>query len=182
VLIHAGDWMNSGRTQREARDFAEWWNAQPHVYKIFIGGNHDRYLQADKPLILSFFTDGIYLEDSAVTLDGVKFYGSPWTPEFYDWAFMYPRGDGDKYWSKIPDGVDVLITHGPPMGTLDTSVEFGAALGCKELAERVAELRPRAHIFGHIHGGYGIDGISHNVSICNESYRPVNQPHVIDLP
>lgn len=182
VLIHAGDWMNSGRHIQEALNFSQWWNRLPHKHKILIGGNHDIYLQIAPKMVLPLFENTQYLEDSSTEIDGVTFWGSPWSPEFMSWAFMYIRGKGNIYWDKIPNGIDVLVTHGPPKGTLDSSEEWGPGLGCEELAKRVSEVKPKVHIFGHIHYSHGVDGISRNVSICDENYRPFNEPHIIDLP
>jgi Icc-related predicted phosphoesterase len=91
-----------------------------------------------------------YLEDEAVTIDGVRFYGSPWQPEFMDWAFNLPRGEAlAAVWAKIPVGVDVLVTHGPPAGIGD--LVHGRSTGCAELRRRLDEVAPALHMFGHIH-------------------------------
>jgi len=153
---------------------------------VMIAGNHDwifeRYKDAPRAL-----KNIIYLEDSAVEIDGVKFWGSPHQPWFYDWAFNHPRNSTAlaRYWSLIPDDTDVLITHGPPFGILDLPFGKGESAGCELLLKRVKEVNPRAHIFGHIHGSYGQQRIGPtlfvNACLCNELYQPVNPPHVIDL-
>ena len=65
----------------------------------------------------------IIFEDELVELDGIRFYGSPWTPAFNDWAFNKSRAKIDKVWQNIPtdEHIHVLITHGPPKGILDIS-------------------------------------------------------------
>jgi len=188
VLLHAGDIMNCGYRVNEIRDFLSWFQKFPHKHKIFIAGNHDRYFEnypVDVRTLLKEFDDVIYLQDSSVVLDGIKFYGSAWTPFFCNWAFNVARGQEiKKVWDKIPEDTDVLMTHGPPYGYLD-QVNKGPYLGCEELAKRVLEVKPLCHVFGHIHDGYGTrveHGVSFiNASCCTERYQPINKPIIIDL-
>ena len=153
---------------------------------LMIAGNHDwvfeRYKGARE--VLKNIT---YLEDSGTQIEGIKFWGSPHQPWFYDWAFNHPR-NGEAlahYWSLIPDDTDVLITHGPPYGILDLPFGKQDSAGCELLLERVLQVNPRVHIFGHIHGSYGREQIGKtlfvNACLCNELYHAVNPPHVIDL-
>ena len=135
----------------------------------------------------ALLTHATYLEDQAVEIDGIRFYGSPFTPEFFEWAFMLPRGEALRAkWASIPDDVDVLITHGPPHGVLDATVR-GEPAGCEALALRIQDIAPRLHLFGHIHEGYGQSDDAAtgthfvNASICTFDYRPKNQPVVYDL-
>ena len=100
-------------------------------------------------------TNGVYLEDSAVELLGLKVYGSPWQPFYGGWAFNLHRGpDLAAMWAKIPDDITILVTHGPPEGILDRN-NWGENVGCRDLLGRVMELRPRLHVFGHIHEAAG---------------------------
>ncbi len=125
---------------------------------------------------------------SAVEIDGLKIYGSPWQPRFYDWAFNLNRGaELEEKWRLIPPDTDVLITHGPPHGILD-EVErqyYIENTGCEELRKRVEMICPKLHVFGHIHCGYGqIEKFGTefvNASNCDEEYNPVNLPVIIDL-
>jgi len=186
VLIHGGDFLSRGDVG-ELDDFAEWFMAQPHRYKVVIAGNHDRCLEADPLLAMCFDIPGVhYLSDSGVTLEGVSFWGSPWTPEFYNWSFMLPRGEAlAAKWQLIPQGTDVVITHGPPHGIGDACYD-GRRVGCEALAERLAVIKPRFHISGHIHEDYGtreVDGTTYiNASTCNFRYNPVNAPVVFEVP
>eukprot|EP01138_Halocafeteria_seosinensis_P015372 gb/GECG01015688.1/.p1 GENE.gb/GECG01015688.1/~~gb/GECG01015688.1/.p1 ORF type:complete len:257 (+),score=31.28 gb/GECG01015688.1/:1-771(+) len=133
--------------------------------------------------------DFTYLEDSACTLQGTnqKVWGSPWQPRFCDWAFNVQRGEEIRTkWDLIPDDTDILITHGPPHGILDMNDE-GQPCGCEELLRAVQErVKPRLHIFGHIHEGYGTysDGTTLfvNASTCTVEYQATNPPIVIDYP
>lgn len=100
--------------------------------------------------------DGVvYLNDSSVEIEGIKIWGSPITPWFNDWAFNRDRGSEiKKHWDLIPDDIDILVTHGPPFGILDETV-YGKRTGCEELLLRVYQVKPKYHIFGHIHKDYG---------------------------
>jgi Icc-related predicted phosphoesterase len=134
-------------------------------------------------------TNTIYLENDGITIDGVSFWGSPYTPEFLDWAFMYPRGKTAKrYWDQIPYGLDVLITHGPSRGILDQVAPGSEHLGCEELLKAVEAKKPKVHIFGHIDGGAGIfeNGTTRfvNAAYLNGRYMPLEPAgtvRIIDL-
>lgn len=187
VLIHAGDLTNRGSLS-DISSFAEWSKYLPHCHKLVIAGNHDFCFDPDHPKrlysakaaeILSE-SGWTYLKDETHVIDGTTFYGSPWQPWFYDWAFNLERGEEiAQVWKRIPNNTQVLITHGPPYGILDATSR-GKAVGCEELLKRVKSIRPRLHLFGHIHEAYGtkeIDGtIYGNASICSLDYHPVNQP------
>ena len=208
VLVFAGDFMMCGRKLSEVQKFASWFSNQPHKHKILIAGNHDHFMEHSLNVCLAQFANNVtYLQDGWCEINGWKFWGSPYQPEFCNWAFNVPRGEAiKKHWDLIPDDTDVLITHGPPEGVLDQMIpgvtERPAGypthfshpaehLGCEELRKVVDRVSPRVHIFGHIHGGYGHDKsldyylpkVTHfyNASICNEQYQPANAPHVIHL-
>ena len=188
VLIHAGDATSTGTSDEVAR-FLAWFACQPHRHKIFVAGNHDwlfhRYPDMSDQLLAEH--PGItYLQDSGTEIEGVKFWGSPWQPWFLDWAFNLPRRGPAlrEVWNKIPLGTDVLVTHGPPFGILD-QVHGGEHLGCEEMKIRLAVVKPRVHIFGHIHDGYGVaqsrTTTYANACTCTEAYRAWNRPIVLDL-
>uniref|UniRef100_A0A7N9DCI5 Calcineurin-like phosphoesterase domain-containing protein n=1 Tax=Macaca fascicularis TaxID=9541 RepID=A0A7N9DCI5_MACFA len=210
VLIHAGDFTELGLPS-EVKKFNEWLGSLPYEYKIVIAGNHeltfDQEFMADlikqdfyyfpsvsklKPEnyenVQSLLTNCIYLQDSEVTVRGFRIYGSPWQPWFYGWGFNLPRGQALlEKWNLIPEGVDILITHGPPLGFLDWVPKKMQRVGCVELLNTVQRrVQPRLHVFGHIHEGYGVmaDGTTTyvNASVCTVNYQPVNPPIVIDLP
>jgi len=177
VLVHAGDLMNSGYDPVDIWSFNDWLGKQPFENRIVIGGNHDRFFQNSPEQARGILTNAIYLENSGVTINGVSFWGSPYTPEFLNWAFMYPRGESArKYWDQIPQALDVLITHGPPFGILDQVDLVGEHLGCAELLKAVEVKKPKVHIFGHIHGGAGTfnNGVTRfiNAAYLNERYKP----------
>jgi Icc-related predicted phosphoesterase len=120
-----------------------------------------------------------------VIIDGTKFYGSPWQPWFYDWAFNLQRcPEIRSKWELIPEGIDILITHGPPYGIEDLTAR-GDKAGCHDLLEVVEKIKPRVHIFGHIHEGYGINAIDGttfiNANSYNHNYRRLNPPVVYEF-
>lgn len=188
VLVHAGDLTYSG-TPKEISKELKILKEKAKNYKriIVICGNHD-WLGEEIPHLMKQLCDdnGItYLCDSYIEVDDKIFYGSPYQPEFCDWAFNLPRGSElAAKWALMPDKVDILITHGPPKGILDQT-PYGERVGCDDLYRRVIEVRPELHVFGHIHHGYGIkhfNGITFvNAAICTEQYSPANKPIVIDL-
>ena len=199
LLIHAGDFMNSGYDKTDATEFFDWFDKiDNYDDKIFIAGNHDRIMQNEPEKMLGLLTGYKtieYLQDEQLTLyfdgpngdfpeDNVRIYGSPWQPEFYNWAFNLPR-NGEELkakWNAIPTNTDILITHGPAFGKLDdVEGRRGQHLGCELLAEHINTVaRPKIHVCGHIHSGYGyyFDGQTHyfNASILNERYNYTNKP------
>ena len=154
VLIHAGDLTGRGTRQAVTR-VADFLRAQPHRHKIVIAGNHD-FLFQDEPEAARSLMQGLtYLEDAEVLIDGVRIWGSPWQPWFHDWAFNLQRGsDIDAKWQLIPKGIDVLVTHGPPAGYGDRC-DDGQRVGCDDLLRHIERVRPRLHLFGHIHEDKG---------------------------
>jgi Icc-related predicted phosphoesterase len=192
VLIHAGDFCMGDRRGKikELSSFATWFAKQPHRHKIVIAGNHDwateAFMKEEAEWILrkDFFSTAHYLRDSEVTINGVKFYGSPWQPTFYDWAFNADRGPDIKTrWDKIPQDTKVLITHGPPMGILDRV--WNDIVGCADLTNAVARIKPKVHVFGHIHCGYGFKLFNgtqfYNAALCDEAYNLRNKPWEVNL-
>lgn len=188
VLIHAGDILRGYRPEQELEDFDAWLaeNSGKHRHRVVIAGNHDRMFQGRPSSARKRLKNAVYLENTAFEIEGIKFYGSPQTPEFMDWAFNVPRGEAiRRYWNSIPEDTNVLITHGPPMGILDMARPMGEHLGCDDLYDAVEQLGPLLHVFGHIHGGYGKHHqggtVFVNAAIMNEAYRPVNLPIVVDV-
>ena len=188
VLIHAGDATGEGLSV-EVKDFMDWFANQPHRTKILIAGNHDWFFQRN-PAMARHYLDahpGItYLQDSGIEVDGLKIWGSPWQPYYMNWAFNLLRNGSAirEAWGKIPLDTDILVTHGPPHGVMDTTAN-GDRVGCEELAIRLAEVKPLLHVFGHIHGGYGHverDETTYiNASNCTEDYEPINPPMVVRI-
>jgi len=184
ILIHAGDISSMGY-EHEITEFAKWYDGLNYDHKIFIAGNHDWGFQNNAEKVkgnLTGYKSIDYIQDELITIQDedkpeVKIWGSPWQPEFYSWAFNLPK-NGDELkakWDMIPEDVDILITHGPAWGFLDdVDGRRGDHLGCELLAEKIKAIKPKIHVCGHIHTGYGhyFDGHTHffNASLLNEQY------------
>lgn len=192
VLLYTGDWSNRG-SAIDAYNFASWLGKQPCKHKVVIAGNHDLFAEQNYDLTKRVFAENgcIYLMNEEVIVEGYKIYGSPFTPEFYNWSFMLARHEiYDKVWSKIPLDTDILLTHGPMYGVMDKvgriyGDEIDPHVGCKGLSKRISELNNlKLFVFGHIHPGYGfmptpsLPGLTKkvNASICNEKYQALNKP------
>ena len=127
-----------------------------------------------------------YLEDSSVEICGYKIYGSPWQPEFCDWAFNLPRGEElRKRWAAIPIDTDILLVHGPPAGHVDMTSRSGH-VGCEDLLEAIHQRCISTVVSGHLHPAYGTSAdevtLFINASTCTEQYNPTRAPIVFDLP
>jgi Icc-related predicted phosphoesterase len=158
ILVHAGDMLQHGSLD-ELERAADYLRALPHPIKIIVAGNHDVCLERRPAEARALLSDFIYLEDEAATASGLVFYGSPWQPMWRVWAFGAPRGaELASKWAKIPERVDVLVTHGPPYGYGDRITWKGRQrhVGCADLRARVEAAPPRFHLFGHIHQDRGL--------------------------
>ena len=190
ILIHAGDLTGRGYLN-EIDDFLKWFDKiDNYDTKIFIAGNHDFGFEDNPNQIKSLLTEYKtvdYLQDDLLLVgkgdyeDMVKVWGTPWQPEFHNWAFNLPRGEKLKEkWDMIPTNTDILITHGPPHGKLDYVPYSNMNVGCEELIKRVNEIKPKINVFGHIHEGYGyvFDGNTHfiNAAVLNGRYEFQNKP------
>lgn len=186
LLINCGDWTFVGKAS-EVNWSHGWLTRQANRYKavVWVAGNHDFDAEEWGPRIAEE-TGTIYLESTGCEVLGLKIWGSPYTPTFYDWHFMADRGnDIRKIWKQIPEGLDILITHGPPYGILDSSPGICGNVGCWDLLDIVRRQKPKYHCFGHIHGGYGTKVVGDttfiNCAICDEAYFPEHAPIVIDI-
>jgi len=186
MLIHAGDLCGHG-TEAEAVAFMKWFEEQPFTHKIFIAGNHDWFFQEYGATYISqLIPKNIhYLNDSGVEIEGFKIWGSPIQPEFFDWAFNRKRGaEINQHWKLIPKDTDILITHGPPFGILDRTLG-NMNVGCEMLLKKVNQIKPKLHVFGHIHEGYGLiekdNIIFANASTLNVNYQMTNSPIILEL-
>jgi len=190
ILIIAGDACNIGSVD-DVLLFNKWlqdiqaFDIFKHI--IFVAGNHDRLFEYDKNLARNFLDKRLlYLEDELVEIDGIKFYGTPWQLPFNNWAFNIPEDKLADKFARIPEGIDILITHSPPYGIMD-STPRNFKLGSKSLLDRVYKVRPKFHCFGHIHHGYGAykdkdyDIQFYNVSLLNEAYALANKPIIFEI-
>lgn len=199
MVIHSGDASNYRepfKNEPEMRQFLTWYEALPIKHKIYVAGNHDTSIERGLIDKMKFEELGItYLENEYVTIEGIKFFGSPHTPTFGDWAFMKARAKIGRVWDTIEEDTDVVIVHGPPKGALDLSYDRQNNLemcGCAALRKRVYNLNLKAILFGHIHNGkdirnFGVlhrDGMIYsNGSVCTDGKfgTLVNPGNIIEL-
>lgn len=214
IVIFCGD-MGSRGYRHEMENFLEWLqDTAPNSKKIFIAGNHDFFFDAnwfsrtnrealrhkrdnnlaenDVKEVLEKYKDIVYLEDSSFEYLGLKFWGSPITPWFHDWAFNRWEDEIEQYWTIIPSDIDILLTHGPAFGIGDLlhpqfrrhneNNNVGCPILLREIKERI---KPLVHAFGHIHEAYGIypavdasdvETLHINASCLDQDYKPVNPP------
>lgn len=187
ALLHCGDFSMSGTTD-EIVAFNTWLGKQTATHKLVIAGNHDKLFESNPERAKSLLTNATYLKDSGVTIGGLKFWGSPYTPTFFQWSFMKNRGDDIRAkWDLIPPDMTggVLITHGPPFGILDYSEYGKMRAGCEDLLEVVQRIKPAIHCFGHLHTSYGMvergGTVFLNAAILNDRYKIARQPWVVDI-
>jgi len=186
MLIVAGDVCLSGN-DNELASFDAFLERLPHRHKLFVAGNHDfPFAKVSTKEARALLKNATYLENSGMEIKGVKFWGSPWQPEFFNWAFNLPRGPQlAEIWAQIPHDTDVLVTHPPPYGILDR-INTGEHVGCEDLRRALQRVKPKTHVFGHIHEDRGVveqNGTTFiNACICNGLYVPVYAPIVFDLP
>ncbi|MDE6522699.1 MAG: metallophosphatase domain-containing protein [Muribaculaceae bacterium] len=173
-LVHSGDFTMTG-TESEALDFLNWLCDLPYKHKIFICGNHDDCLYDAN-------IDGLdnnvhYLCNSGVEIDGIKFYGVP--------MFMNDciTSRQNYNYANIPADTDILITHSPAYGILD--FDDNTHYGLKTLLERITTIKPKFHLFGHIHSMHGISQKNgtffSNGAIMNSDYTNLNMPNLIEI-
>jgi Icc-related predicted phosphoesterase len=188
ILVHSGDISYRGR-KWEVEEFIEWYASLPFKNKIMIAGNHDFLFETSPEIakdILDSMGSGItYLNDSGVELEGLKFWGSPVTPWFHNWAFNRIGDKINEHWDLIPNDINVLITHGPPYLTLDAT-KSGLRVGCSRLSNKIKDLTDlKVHVFGHIHEASGIvekNGVTYiNASILDLYYEVRNSPVILHL-
>lgn len=190
VLIHCGDFSH---TPQQVFSFCEWYSeVQGFDYRILIAGNHDGYVKTvgrDEFYKHCEEKGIIYLQDTSVVLHGIKFWGSPMSNEFGPWPFMASDLELDKYWQKIPDDTNVLITHGPAFGKCDDVHQDIAQpnVGSKTLEIKTRELKELTHHFvGHIHDSCGEiyedeHFLTYNACIMDSFFVPEGKPHTFEI-
>ena len=191
MLIHTGDISNIGKIN-EIEDFLSWFSNLEATYKIFIAGNHDflfdkkheRCLYKDLDIESIIPSNVIYLYNETIEIEGIKIFGSPYSPFFYNWAFNKYGIEIAPIWDNIQEGTDIILTHTPPKGILDYTFS-GDNAGCPYLRDKLLEIKPKINAFGHIHEAYGITEID-GVKYINSSFlytyseKDYNKPIVIN--
>ena len=193
ILIHAGDFSFQGKSL-EIQDFIEWLKDQPHKHKLWIAGNHEWGIE-DYPSnanVIDNEPNSTYIHDKVIEIEGLKFLGCNFTPEFNNWAFNLTERQSKIYWENAPEA-DVVVCHGPPYGILDSvtpEYKHHRPLGCIHFKNYLERVKPKVAIFGHIHGGFGHETIKwnddsetecFNVSVMNEQYQLTNPVTIIEI-
>lgn len=187
VLIHSGDMCDlvcgtPTTTAEQIKSLDRWFEKQDFKKIICVPGNHDKAIEMGH---LRRLHNAVILIDEHYEYEGVKFFGSPWTPPFFG-AFGKSEKDVEKVYDRIYDNVDVMITHGPPKGILDMTA-YGESIGSKALLKAVERVKPKLHVFGHVHYSYGkyFDLITtfYNASLAGFSISDVDKkpPLVFEL-
>jgi predicted phosphodiesterase len=188
IVIHAGDVCpdfgprtQTGSARQEAWLRKKWlpWvgNDLHRLYATF--GNHD---------FVSRHFGNPFFVDRSIERDGYKIWFSPWSNQFLQWAWMKEPAELAEVYAKIPDDVDVLVSHQPPYGYGDQvppqyiglNEDPEGHVGSKELLKTIERVAPKVVICGHIHNGRGTyqhrDTLIYNVSLVNEAYQRVYEP------
>jgi len=194
VLIHAGDFTKGKDLGlSETQDFLAWFSEQPYANLLFIAGNHELQLEQNPEQLqelLLMYPNVIYLHHKTITINNVEFYGSNYSNEFCNWAFMEDELELSKIWDNIPDTTNVLITHGPAYGCHDLINRFynrDPHVGSQSLTKRKQELvgTLKCHISGHIHEAYNISTANNLTNVCasvlDEHYTLKNKPILLEL-
>lgn len=184
VLIHSGDMVDGLDTHegiKNLRKISQWFGRLDFKKIICIAGNHDKIFES---AVITTVSNAVYLEDSYYEFEGVRFYGSPWTLPFYG-AFNASEPVLDNIYNKIQDPVDVLITHGPPKGILD-STSAGSSIGSTSLLTALNRIKPKLHIFGHVHYSTGLyhDNVTQfcNAAMAGKDFEfGSKKPFVFDI-
>jgi Icc-related predicted phosphoesterase len=194
LLIHAGDISSMGY-KHEIQEFCKWFDSLTNYsVVVFIAGNHDFGFEKrpeETMEIVNSYKWITYLQDSVLhfaseNIEIANIYGSPWQPEFHNWAFNLSKNglELEQKWNDIPDNTDILITHGPAFGYLDKIMGQYDNLGCELLTKRIKTIKPKIHVCGHIHSGYGyvFDGDTHfiNASVLDEQYQYTQKPLTVE--
>lgn len=187
VLVVAGDFTKDG-SMKDARSFRKWLKKQEFSEKLVIPGNHDQMFH-NKVNGEEFFDEANYISDKEKSVNGVKFYGFPWCPKIIPGMnsnYFISDKEIRRKSRQIPEDTDFLITHSPPKGYLDRTfllhpkIKFLRA-GSRSLYQRVREIQPSHHVFGHVHNSNGTlkhrETHFHNVSI--HKYRSENNSEAV---
>ena len=185
IFVHAGDFLGNGTLVEFLSFVNEIRDKIKYKYAILCPGNHDWICERDVSLCRGILNKNEFLLiDDAINLFNLKMYSCSYTPIFYDWAFMKKESELKEIFKRIPDDTDVLITHGPAYGILDKNYR-GNCCGSHALLERIQEVKPKLHIFGHIHQSYGkrkYRGTKYiNCSLLDDNYTMTNKPVIVEV-
>lgn len=187
MVISAGDggtYKNPHSCKPDLDKFLTWFNELPIKYKIYVPGNHDTAMEAEL-IEEEIYQEIFFLYHELIEIEGIRIFGSPYTPWFYNWAYNSTEEELEELWKDIPEGLELLVTHGPPKGILD-ECEDGYRAGCEHLLAEVIKTKPKYHIFGHIHEDGGKQEVHGdttfiNASVLNLMYNKSNNGKIITI-
>ena len=185
VLVYCGDFSGMG-TLQDIAVFNTFLLDHKDDYQeiLVVYGNHETASECNLAVSQALFTGCHVLTDEGITIDGVKFYGTPFTKTFYNWAFMKSEKDLVAVYDQIPKDTDVVIAHGPPYGILDQN-SWGEHCGSTAFLERMKVVKPKACIFGHIHASSGVIRLNEttyiNASLLDDNYAMAFKPRVLEI-
>lgn len=181
----AGTYKNPYINQAGVLDFIEWFESLKIKNKIWIAGSHDTSIEYGLINPKELCKTSVYLEHESKEIGGIKIFGSPWTPWFYDWAFNIPPDSEEDKWQEIPRDTDIIVTHGPCRGILDVVSFDNKHVGDEKLLQKVQEIKPHYHISGHIHQNSGIiqgnPTTFVNAAVVDDKYKLVNNGIIIEI-
>ena len=184
LLVHTGDFTFFNGSTLAIRDFNDWLGQLPHRSKVLIPGNHDSGFV--DPAFRELITEATLLINEGTVMQGLRIWSSPCTPN--DWGVFgaATAREREALFSRIPKNTDILITHGPPQGILDQSSQHGKPQGCDQLLAAVRRVRPRLHVFGHIHQQYGVldcaGTLFVNAALAGPDYAVMKRPVEFEMP
>ena len=189
MLISAGDggtYKNPHHCKPDMDRFLTWFNNLPIEHKVYIPGNHDTAMEAGM-IEEEMYQEVYILKHEFIEIEGIRIFGSPYTPAFYDWAYNKTSYELMRLWKilEVHTDLDILVTHCPPWGILD-KCQDGYRAGCRHLLYEVERAKPKYHVFGHIHEDGGKEEEHNgtkfiNASILDLRYNHHNNGQIIEL-
>lgn len=163
TIVVAGDFMEKAKRHSDFKNAEKWWDehflpwCESHKGQqiVIIGGNCDKWLYENRDKV-EWPSNVHYLDDTASEVNGMKVYGTSWCPHNMDGAWEVDDERLEEEFAKIPEGLDVLVTHVPPKGEgldLDRDNKNGGNFGSEALTKAILEKKPKIVLCGHIHRG-----------------------------
>lgn len=163
TIVLAGDFMEKAKKQEDMPDAEKWWQerflpwCEEHKDQniIIIGGNCDKWLYFNRDKV-EWPQNVHYLDDTETEINGMKVYGTSWCPHNMNGAWEVDDDILEEEFSKIPEGLDILVTHVPPKGeglNLDHDDAFDSHFGSEALTKAIIEKKPKIVLCGHVHSG-----------------------------
>jgi len=161
MIIHGGDFTNFGRLT-EVSSFIYWYENLNIKHKVLVCGNHEVMISKQFHVLQQMCQSKNIrlLDNSAVEIEGLKIWGSPYSVLFGDWVFMDTDDKLAAIWKQIPGDADLVITHTPAFGVLVYSLMGHNNCGSASLLTELERIKPLLHMCGHIHESRGLQVIS----------------------